>query len=262
MVLTPRAEALRPRVRALLEQAERAFAPERPFVAATLRRSFTIAVTDHVLSVLGPALDREVRGAAPEVALTFRPTGADDAGALRDGGLDLAVGIYGELAPELRTRPLFTDRYVIVVRAGHPGVGKRLGLEEYGRLEHIQISPRGRPGGYVEDLLVARGIRRRVLRVVPYFLAAVQMVATTDYALMVSERLARALAPQWGLRVLEPPLALRPSALSLVWHPRCDEVPEHRWLRERWLAAAALAAPEVHAGARTRLDHGRPRGRG
>ena len=32
--------------------------------------------------------------------------------ALREGDADLAVGIYGELPPELRTRVLFTDRYL------------------------------------------------------------------------------------------------------------------------------------------------------
>ncbi|HEU4405774.1 MAG TPA: LysR family transcriptional regulator [Polyangiaceae bacterium] len=254
MVLTPRAEALRPAVRDLVSEAGRLLRPDGPFDARSLEQSFVVHATDHVLTVLGVALDRVARAGAPRVTLRFRPNAPDDAAALREGSADLAVGIYGKLPPELRSRRLFTDRLVCVVREGHPGVGKRLTAAEFARLEHVQIAPRGRPGGSeVDHELAARGLERRIARAVPYFLAGLSLVAETDYVLTVSERLARGLGPRLGLRVLEPPLPLKPYALNLLWHSRFDGDEAHRWLREAFVEAARASASDVHPDARTRL---------
>lgn len=254
MVLTPRAEALKARVHTLVVEARQALEPERPFVAATLDRGFTVHATDYVLAVLGLSVDRLLRAEAPAVTLRFVPNTLDDAGQLREGASDLAVGIYGDLPPEMRSRPLLTDRFVCVVRAGLPSVGKRLTLEQFVKLTHLQVAPRGRPGGYIDDVLAERGLTRRVARAVPYFLTALQLVAETDYALTVSERIALRFAPVFGLRVLEVPLALRPYALSLVWHPRFDGDAGHRFVREAFVRAAAEAAGDRHSAPRTRLD--------
>lgn len=258
MVLTPRAESLKPRVRALVTEATAALSPEAVFAPASMRRAFVVSASDHVLTVLGATLDAAVRDAAPGVALRFVPVSADDAGALREGALDLAVGIYGQLPPELRTRPLLTDRFVCVVRHDHPDVGARLSLEDFVRLDHVQVAPRGQPGGYVDDQLRLHGLSRNVARAVPYFVTALHLVAQSDYVLTVSERVVRALAPTLRLRVLAPPLDLRPYALSLVWHPRFDADPGHRWLRERFVDAAQATAGDAHPRARTQLDPGDP----
>jgi DNA-binding transcriptional LysR family regulator len=56
MVLTPRAEALRPRVRSAVAEARQLLTPERPFVARELKRAFVVSATDHILLVLGEDL--------------------------------------------------------------------------------------------------------------------------------------------------------------------------------------------------------------
>jgi DNA-binding transcriptional LysR family regulator len=243
MVLTPRAVALQPRVRAVLSEAGAVLTPERAFEPARLERTFRIHATDHVLTVLGATLDRLAAREAPRASLQFIPNAPDDAALLREGSIDLAVGVYSGLPPELRTQRLFEDRFVCVVREGHPKVGRKLSLEQFLALEHVQIAPRGRPGGYLDALLAARDQRRRVARAVPYFLAGLHLVAETDYLLTLSERVARALAPRFGLKLLAPPLPLEPYVLSHIWHPRQDADPAHRWLREVLVRAARAAAP-------------------
>ncbi len=95
-----------------------------------------------------------------------------------------------------------------------------MSLEQFIKLSHIQIAPRGKPGGYIDDVLREKGLTRKVARAVPFFVTALQLTAQTDYVLTVSERIARQLSPGLGLKVFEVPLNLRPYALSLVWHPR------------------------------------------
>jgi DNA-binding transcriptional LysR family regulator len=254
MVLTPRAEALRERVHTVVSEARQTLAPERPFVPAELERAFAILASDHVLTVLGVVVDRLLGAEGPGVSVRFAPNTLDDAAVLREGGADLAVGIYGTLPPEMRSRLIMTDRFVCVVREGHAAVGRRLRLEDFVRMPHIQVAPRGKAGGYIDDVLREKGLARRVARAVPYFLTALHLCARTDYLLTIPERVARPLAPSLGLRILEPPLTLRPYALSLVWHPRFDGDAAHAWLRDVLARAAKEAAGDVHPGARTRLD--------
>lgn len=258
MVLTPRAEALKEQVRRAVMEAERVFEPPETFEPIRLERAFALSVTDYVMEVIGGALDQTLRDEAPGVDLRFVPNTLTDAEALRRGDSDLAIGIYGDLPPELRTRPALTDRFVCAVRGDHPAVGKRLTLRQYVRLGHVQVAPRGQPGGYVDQLLAERGEQRRVTRAVPFFRTALEMVARSDDVLTVSRRLAQRFAPALGLRVLAPPLPFEPYTLSLVWHPRFDADPAHRWLRDRILDRCR----EVEGGApgpgRRRLDPGDP----
>jgi len=258
MLLTPRASSLKPRVHEVVNQARRALEPERPFVPGELSRTFVVHATDYVLTVLGATVDRLLRQEAPGVSLRFVPNTPDDPTMLRDRGSDLAVGIYGDLPQEMMTRQLLTDRFVCVLRRGHPSVGKRLTLDRFVRLLHVQIAPRGKPGGYLDDVLRERGLTRTVARAVPYFLAALQLVAETDYVLTISERIARRFAEGLGLEVREAPVKLRPYALNLVWHPRVDADPGHGFVRDVFLRAAREVARERHERPRTRLDASDP----
>jgi DNA-binding transcriptional LysR family regulator len=258
MLLTPRALAIRQQVHHIVTEARRTFEPDRPLVPRELARTFVIHATDYVLTVLGPTVDRLLRHEAPRVCVRYVPNTPDDSAFLRDQGSDLAVGIYGDLPQEMRTRQLLTDRFVCVVRRGHPALGKRMSLERFVRLEHVQVAPRGQPGGYLDDVLRARGLSRHVARAVPYFVTALQLVSETDYVLTISERIARLYEAPLRLALYEAPIPLRPYALSLVWHPRIDADAGHRFLREVLLRAAAEVAGERHEEPRTRLDQSDP----
>lgn len=254
MLLTPRALALRPRVHQVVTDARRALEPEKAFVASELTRTFIVHATDYVLTVIGSAVDRILRKEAPRACLRFVPNTPDDPAQLRDHGSDLAVGIYGDLPQEMKHRRLLTDRFVCVVRKAHPAASTRLTLEQFVRLSHVQVAPRGKPGGYLDDVLRDRGLSRTVARAVPYFLTALQLVSETDYVLTISERIAKRFEASLGLRLLEAPIHLQPYALSLVWHPRVDGDPAHRFLRDVFLRASKEVATTEHEAPRTRLD--------
>lgn len=260
MVLTPRAEALKPRVRDAIAAAGQVFRPEGELDPRTMARALTVSMTDYVLLVFGAALDEALREGAPGLDLRVIPNAVDDAERLRAGDTDLAIGIYGELPPELKTRPIITERLVCVVREGHPRIGRRrrLTLEQFVEMEHVQVAPRGRPGGYLDGLLAERGLSRRVARAVPYFHVALELTASSDRVLTVSERIARRLGPALGLVVLEPPLPLEPFALSMVWHPRFDADAGHAWFRQRLVEVTEALDAMAHHAPRRRLGRSDP----
>jgi DNA-binding transcriptional LysR family regulator len=249
MTATPRALDLRAEVAALITAARTVMAPPPASDLRTLRRTFRIRTSDYLLAVLGTHLDRNLRP-APGVLLHVQPSGRDDPAALRDGAIDLAIGVYdyspySDLPSDLRIQQLYEDELVCLVRDDHPTVkrGKPLGLAEFAALEHVQIAPRGNPGCYVDDLLASQGLERKIARAVPYFLAGLLLVAETDYIMTTSLVLARRLARKFGLRRVAPPhaLGLEPYQVAQIWHPRDDRDPPHRWLREQ-IADAARGA--------------------
>ena len=91
----------------------------------------------------------------------------------------------------------------------------------------------------MDEALAARGLARHVSRYLPYYLAALELIAQADCVLTMSERLARRHARRFGLRVLRPPLSLPGYKITQVWHPRLDEDPAHVWFRRQVVAAAA-----------------------
>ena len=229
-VLSERARTLAPRVRAALLEAQNVLSAERPFEARSLRREFRIHATDQMLSLLGLQLGHAVTELAPSVSLRFLPLDGDEASALR-GEIDLSLGVFHDLPPEVRTQTLFADRYVCVVRSKHPTVQGKISLEQYLALRHVVIAPRGSPGSLVDSVLADHKLVRRAVRWVPYYASALEFVSASDCIATMSERLARHHAERFGLQVLAPPLELPDCAGVQVWHPRLEAEPAHAWLR-------------------------------
>lgn len=239
MVPTARAEALAPRVRRVLEDAEQIFVRREGFDPARLRRVFRILTNDYgelmVLAPLGATLAREAPGV--DLYASGPPPGGVVEG-LRSGEGDLAIGVFGELPPDIAKRRLFRDGFVTLLREGHPALRGRWTRKRFAALDHVLVSPRGTPGGVIDTLLAESGLERRVARTVSSFFVAPHLLVDTDYVLTVSERVAARLAPGLGLVTRTPPVAPEGFHVSMVWHRRHDEDAEHRFLRERALAEA------------------------
>ena len=241
MRLTPRAEALRPQVRSLVEEATRVLAPPAPLDPRLLQRTFTLFATDHALLVLGPALNRLLTAAAPQVSLRVLPSVADDWTQLRDGMADLSICLPGAFPPEFRTQLLFHEKFVCVMRRGHPLARKRLTLARYLAADHVVVAPLGRPS-QVDQILEARGQSRRIRHAVPYFATALHLTATSDHLLTVSESAARAMSRMLPIVLREPPVHLARYGVHLLWHPRLDNEPANQWMRGLILQAARQTA--------------------
>lgn len=244
MVPSPRALQLRARVRSIVIEIEAVFQPGEAFVAARSSRRFRLLASDYVIGVLGRVLDELVTRQAPGVVLEFMPNTTADPDAIRDGTADLAIGVYDRLHPEIRIQKLFAEELVAMVREGHPTVHKRMSLQQYVGLSHIQVAPRGRPGGVIDDTLAKHGLRRSVVRRVPYFVSALVLVATSDHVVTLPRRLAMTHAERFHLRVLGLPISVSPYAVSQIWHPRHQGDEGLQWLRSCVVEASGATKPK------------------
>ena len=237
--LSERALALRDRVREVTEGAREVLDRETAFDPAHSTREFRVHATDHVLALLGSSIGAKLAREAPHCALRFLPIQQDDVAPLRGGQTDLAIGVFPDLPPELRTQALFREHFACVVRKGHPLVKGKVNLKSYLAMKHVLVAPRGRAGSAVDDVLEQRGLSRKVTRFVPYFVVGLDLVSRTDCTLTISQRLAEAYAERFGLQVLKPPIVLPSYTISQVWHPRVDADPSHRWFRRLVSRASA-----------------------
>lgn len=230
LVATPRALELRERVGGLVEEAQAVLRPARALELTTLDRVFTLRCRDGFAENFAPPLLARIAAEAPGVRLCFQIKADKDSTPLRDGAVDLETGVVGrDSAPELRTQLLFRDRLVAAVRSGHPLCTAPISAERYARAGHVAVSRRGEERGPIDEALGRQGLERRVAVIVGSFTAALAIARDSDLVATVPERHAGVLAA--GLHLSALPFPLPDLAISLMWHPRLDADPAHRWLR-------------------------------
>jgi DNA-binding transcriptional LysR family regulator len=231
LVPTARAVEMRERVAALVSDAHALMRPTDRLNLSTLERTFTLRSSDGFAETFGPSLIRKVRNEAPGVRLRFvRKLDKDSAG-LRDGTFDLETGVVDEtIGPEVRAQALFSDRYVGVVRGDHPLRSLIMTVELYSEWEHVVAWRHGMNLGVIDDALLERSRKREVVASVDGFSAALALARGTDLIATVPEHHTAGLRS--GMYSFPVPLPVYEFTISLLWHPRLDGDPAHRWLRD------------------------------
>ncbi len=231
LVATPRAAALAGRIGPLLESIDAVLHPVAAVEPHTLRRGFTLRTRDGFVESYGAALIARIAREAPGVRLCFVAKTDRDSAPLRDGSVDLDTGVVdASLAPELMTRALFRDRWIGLVRRGHPLARGTPTLARYAAGRHIQIARRGSELGGVDEAIAASGPQREIAAVVGGFASAVALARSSELIATVPER--HTLGLREGMHAFPLPFATAPFTVSLIWHPRQDADPAHRWLRD------------------------------
>ena len=230
LVPTPRALELRERVSQLVEDAETVLRPAEKLDLKELVRTFTLRTSDGFVENFGPDLLARVGQEAPRVRLRFLQKADKDSALLRDGAIDLETGVVETAtAPELRAQALFRDRFIGVVRKGHPLSQGEITPSRYTSGRHVCVSRRGLEQGPIDEPLKALGLEREIVTIVSGFSTALALARGTDLIASVPERHTTNLRA--GMHSFSLPFSTPEITVSLLWHPRMSADPAHRWLR-------------------------------
>jgi DNA-binding transcriptional LysR family regulator len=230
LVPTPRALELRSCVARLVQEAEAMLRPAALLDASRLDRIFTLRSSEGFVENFGAALIARVAREAPAVQLRFQAKAERESGPLRDGTVDLETGVVGDsISPEVRTQALFRDRFVGVVRADHPMTHGAVTAERYAEGQHVCVSRRGIEEQPIDDALKRIGLERRIVTMVGGFSTAVALARASDLIASVPERHTGSLRA--GMFSFPLPVVTPEFTVALLWHPRLDADPAHRWLR-------------------------------
>lgn len=226
------ATALREPLRQALAALDEALAPAAAFDPARAERTWRIAASDHSATTLLTPLLADLRQQAPGIRLALLEKRPDLLAEQLEGDhLDLALDVADAAAPGLRQRLLFTERYLLTGRQGHPALAEPVSLERFCELDQALVSPNG--GGFAsltDRLLAERGLARRVVLSVPHFSTLASALVSSDLVALLPSRIALA---HPGLQTQPPPLAVPGFDMLLLWPERLHRDPAHAWLRER-----------------------------
>jgi DNA-binding transcriptional LysR family regulator len=135
------------------------------------------------------------------------------------------------MGPELRMQALFRDRFIGVVRMGHPLSQGEITPARYAAGRHILVSRRGLDKGPIDidEALEPLGLKREIVTIVGGFSVALALARASDLVASVPERHTGTLRA--GMHSFPLPVPLPELTISQLWHPRLDADPAHRWLR-------------------------------
>lgn len=231
LVPTLRAESMKQEVHDLVEQAAALLRPRDRLELGTLDRTFTLRTSDGFAETFGPSLIELVQSEAPNVRLRFIRKLDKSSEGLRDGSIELETGVVSSsISPEIKAQALFVDRYIGVVRSGHPLCRTPLAMSDYASWNHVVTWRQGLDLGGIDDMLQEHGLARKVTATVDGFAAALALTRGSDLIATVPERHTAALRE--GMFAFAIPLPIAEFTISLLWHPRLDDDPSHRWLRK------------------------------
>lgn len=231
LTLTPRAASLLPALDRGLGELVGALAGEPDFRPGTARRTLNIGMADYLQAlIMGPLL-RKVAKLAPgiDLSIVVFPNLRE---LVEAGTIDLALSVSSADLRGLSHEVLFAEGFMCMVRRDHPRIKRALTLDAYLSERHVAVAPGGTPGTLVDTVLAQHGLERRVALRVTNFLIAPVVVSQTELINTMPARLAHRLASTYALRLLAPPIELPEFEYCMLWHPRLDQDPAQRWLRD------------------------------
>lgn len=235
LVPTARAQELAPRVAEALRQVESLLHGQQDFDPEQARDTVTLIVTDYIDFVVVPALVKAMAQRAPHVILRIVGPNPRRLGEVFSAGeVDVSVSYFPNPPASLRVRPLFQDRLVGIARRGHPYLAGARDLDAFCTASHVAIAP-GEATMYnalVDQQLERAGRNRHIQLSKPTFLGVPFIVEQTDLLATMPETVARGFTRFTDIEIFEPPLALEPLDVVLLWHDRTHTNPVHRWVRE------------------------------
>lgn len=225
---TPVADNISGMVKEALHLLNNSITESEKFLPATSDKTFKFSVHDIDEAVLIPKLMERLLKVAPRVSIEcYSIPRRDVEGELAAGSIDFALDVPLFASPQLCSRQIITDRYVCVIRNGHPQVNASLTLETYLELQHVHVSARRGGIGHVDMALDHLGRRRNIQLRMKNHIAAPQVVAVTDLALTIP----RSVANLASLNVLELPFNVETVNQFLYWHKTADKDQANIWMR-------------------------------
>ena len=236
---TAMASALAGPVAEALDRLADVLAVQAPFEPGTARRVFTLAFSEYAEAALAPRVLEHMSREAPGCLLAIRHADRTNAEVLLERGeAQLAIAVLPEPGALYTRLRLLPEAFLTLMRANHPLATGEFTLERFISVPHLLHSPNGSRDGAMDVVLAAQGLTRRLGAVVAHLSAVPEILARTEMIMTLSARLARQMAEGHRLVVRPPPVDVRHTRLSMIFHRRFEADPGHAWLRRLLLAEA------------------------
>jgi DNA-binding transcriptional LysR family regulator len=222
--LTPRAEALRLPLKAILEQAVQ-LAAQPIFDPRSTEKCFNLAIPDVVAAIMLPPLRASLAACAPQVTLVVAPWPGKNADISQ---FDMAVAADPDIFPGFRIEALYEDHDVLTCRLSDIPASTGEALQR----SHVAVVPTSLSRDLVDDWLAVEGHSRAIAVAVPHYLQALNLVAHSDLLAILPRRLVDAFGPALGVVGFELKIPQTPDRYWLLHPAHLTSDLASQWLRQ------------------------------
>jgi DNA-binding transcriptional LysR family regulator len=209
------------------------------FDPRTTQRTFRIAMSDIAEVYSLPRLMTKLTRIAPSARIDVIPLVPDNVvGAMRSGEVDLAIGHVKNTGEECNSIEIFNDRFICLVRAGHPVGRAALTKASFAGLRFFYAritSPIHHQT--IEQWFADRDAGPQIA-VRGHFMVSPEIVRNSDLAAIFPESLALRLRRAKDFRRLDLPFGLPPIEVKVHSHARFASDMGIKWMCE--MAAKTL----------------------
>lgn len=232
MLPTPRAIELAVPVGQVLRQIESAMEPAK-FSPSESNRSFRLAISPPVGLVMLPGLAKRLETAAPGVQVQVRSTPSMQAVSMLDSqAVDMVIGVMKGPPKRYPSRVLYRDTYVALMRADHKMSRQKFSLERFAALDHVLVSQTTQIYNLFDDAIAQQGMKRNIRITTTDWLAAAEIIGTTDLVTAIFKRTADVIMKSSRRRLTVRPIRLPPFDIVMLWHNSFSTHPAYEWLQE------------------------------
>ena len=236
MEVTPYARQISDRVRQILTEIESTLLSKAIFEPATAQETFRIAASDYVEATIGINLIQQLATQAPGIRIRITNLDKETVmDALDENRIDLIINARLPLKSWHVEQNLYREEFVCVVRSDEALT--ELSMEDYLRRSHLLVSMRDDFQGKVDEILEQQQQSRQVIWSTPHFMAIPFLLANSDCVALLPRRMAQQCAKAMDLKLLPPPMAIEGFTVSMIWHQRNTNRPQHQWLRAQVIEA-------------------------
>lgn len=228
---TPKADRLANAVLSALGLLEEALNESAQFEPLQSHKVFRIHMSDIGEGRFLPDLMVALQHQAPGVRLETLPAPRHEIPQRLDSGaIDFAFGFLPTVKDTQRVQ-LIQDRYVVLLRAGHPfAATRRSGSVLLGALRQLEFVA-VRAHSDTLRILEMQQLQDRIRLTTEHFMVLPAIVRATDLAVVMPRNIARTFAADGGYTLIEPALPLRDFTVSLHWSRRFESDPGNQWMR-------------------------------
>ncbi|MEW5561971.1 LysR family transcriptional regulator [Enterobacter asburiae] len=230
LTLTPLAMQLKPQIRGLIKNIDAVLNQTLSFEIGREPLTFNIAANDLTIAIINSGMVQELNQQEKNVILDFSYD-QNTPDFLRQDNIDLYIGEHRPLNPEIKIRTIHRDDCLLIANSSHPVFSLPPTLANLAEFNFI--STKGRLNEEVDALFASAGRQRKIVGITPGYLTTIETVIRTDTLAVVPAFYSHALGERHQDAVAFSAEVKLPTVnLIQAWHPRNDNSPSHKWLRD------------------------------
>jgi DNA-binding transcriptional LysR family regulator len=258
MTPTARATEIADRVAVVLHQVRSVLGSEE-FDPKKSERHFRVLCNHYAGWLILPYVMKHLREKAPAVTLTveceYSKSIADE---LDTGVVDLVIGTFGQVPERLESELLYSDRWIWVLRAGHPALATELTTARLLQLPQLVIAI-NEVGRSIDGFVTEAGLERLTVAnkiflgdvaassrystqvkgavIINSAEVALAILARSDLVALLPERLTNVMSRLYNLKTIKFEDKANVLEHRLVWHRKHSADPATAWLRNVFCAS-------------------------